>query len=286
MMKSVVVILCLALGMSLMLIRAQPGRASSSGIAGWSGNPAQGGLDCNACHGGGASPGVLLSGPTSVASGQTATYVLALQSANPAGQTAAGLNVSATGGLLASAGPDTQVLSAEIAHTAPKANDGSGLAAFSFLWTAPSHPTQVTIQTLYAAGNSVNLNGNPGGDKAATHTLTVSVAPTCAAAPAVAVSPVISAAGGNVNLSWVDYPANSGGYEIHRSTTPYFTPGPATLLNALAPGATSYQDTGASGNPAINYVYLVRARNCTGSLLADSFELGEFDLTLQPGALY
>ena len=46
-------------------------QASSSGINGFSGDPATGGLTCNKCHSGGATPSVTLSGPTLVQPGPT-----------------------------------------------------------------------------------------------------------------------------------------------------------------------------------------------------------------------
>lgn len=155
-------------------LNAAPSAAFSGGITGHSGNPAVNfGATCSACHGGGSAPVVELAGPASVAPGSVHTYVLTVQSAVPAQQTAAGLNVSATAGLLASLGADTQLLDGEITHTAAKANDGSGLASFSFQWTAPA--TAQTL-TLYAAGNSVDQDGFPFGDNGANTALVIEVA--------------------------------------------------------------------------------------------------------------
>ncbi|HSM21267.1 MAG TPA: choice-of-anchor V domain-containing protein, partial [Rubrivivax sp.] len=154
-------------------LNATPSAAFSGGITGHSGNPTINfGAACSACHGGGSAPVVELTGPAIVAPGSVHTYVLTVQSAAPAQQTAAGLNVSATAGLLASLGADTQVLDDEITQTAPKANDGSGLASFSFQWTAPA--TAQTL-TLYAAGNSVDLDGFPFGDDGANTALVIEV---------------------------------------------------------------------------------------------------------------
>jgi len=50
--------------------------ASSAGIAGYSGMTA--GVTCNACHYGGITPTVTLTGPTSVASGSTNQYTLTI----------------------------------------------------------------------------------------------------------------------------------------------------------------------------------------------------------------
>ncbi len=149
--------------------------AYSTGISGHSGNPGtNGGMTCNACHGGGQTPVVTLSGPTSVVLGSTHAYVLTVQSTNPDAQAHAGLNVSATGGTLAVGGADTQVMEGEITHSQPKANTANGVASFTFQWTAPLQPGTVT---LYGAGNSVELNGYPGGDYPALDNLTITVEP-------------------------------------------------------------------------------------------------------------
>jgi hypothetical protein len=129
-------------------------------------------MTCNACHGGGQVPVVTLTGPATVTPGSTHTYVLAVQSTNPSAQAHAGLDVSATAGTLATAGADTQVMDGEITHTQPKANNGSGVASFQFQWTAPLVPGSVT---LYGAGNSVELNGYPGGDSPGLDSLLVTV---------------------------------------------------------------------------------------------------------------
>lgn len=152
---------------------AAPIRASSAGISGHSGNPATNfGMSCNACHGGGSTPIVNLTGPGTVLAGESVIFTLSVQSAAPAQQTAAGLDVSATAGTLASLGGDTQVMDGEITQTSPK-NNTAGSASFSFGWTAPMSAPQTV--TLYAAGNSVNLDGVPGGDHHANTTLSVNV---------------------------------------------------------------------------------------------------------------
>ena len=155
--------------------------AYSTGISGHSGNPGtNGGMTCNACHGGGQAPVVTLSGPTSVVLGSTHAYVLTVQSTNPDAQAHAGLNVSATGGTLAVGGADTQVMEGEITHSQPKANTANGVASFTFQWTAP---LQAGTVTLYGAGNSVELNGYPGGDYPALDNLTIAAAVAATATP-------------------------------------------------------------------------------------------------------
>jgi hypothetical protein len=171
---SLVVLLAMVAVIVGLATSATPSAAFSGGMTGHSGNPdINFAATCTACHGGGSVPVVQLTGPAVVAPGSVHTYMLTVQSAAPGQQTAAGLNVSATAGLLASLGADTQVLDGEITQTAPMANDGSGLASFSFQWTAPA--TAQTL-TLYAAGNSVDLDGFPFGDNGAHTALAIEVA--------------------------------------------------------------------------------------------------------------
>lgn len=146
--------------------------ASSSGRTGFSGNPnTSGGATCNVCHAGGELPEVMLAGPTTVNSGETVTYTLVISGGQEVG---GGFNVSAIHGdlLIVPGTTDTQVLSGELTHTAPKPVDGDNLVIFTFRWTAPDYGTQAV---LYGAGNSVDQDGTPGGDAAATDVFTVTV---------------------------------------------------------------------------------------------------------------
>lgn len=107
--------------------------------------------------------------------------------------------------------------------------------------------------------------------------------PTC-------VAPVVSItrSGNDSKLSWVPRAANNA-YEVHRATTPYFVPSIATLQATLTPpsGTTylppySYTDPGTTGNPNINYAWIVRARCGAGQ--ADSRPVAEFDFPLHTGS--
>jgi len=114
---------------------------------------------------------VTLSGPTAVAPSSTNDYRLQIAHSG-ALQTHGGLNVSAAMGLLSTGGSDsanTQVLSGEITHTAPKAAVG-GMTTFTFRWTAPASFTNVSLN---AWGNSVNNDGDNSGDRATFHQLTI-----------------------------------------------------------------------------------------------------------------
>jgi hypothetical protein len=175
MIRALLIFGAVAAAVATVILSTPPARAFSGGVSLLSGNPAINfGDTCDSCHGGGSTPAVTLSGPTVVAPSTANTYVLTVQSTNVVSQTAAGLDVSATAGLLASLGPDTQILDGEVTHTAAKFNDVSGLASFTFQWTAPNAGPQIV--TLYAAGNSVDMDGRPFGDAHANTTLVIEVA--------------------------------------------------------------------------------------------------------------
>lgn len=127
------------------------------------------GSDCTVCHNSGTVPIVNITGPTSVAAGSTNTYTLLMRGGQAI---AGGLDVSTPAGALAVADPMTQLNGGEITHTSPKNADVLGNVAWTFNWTAPLSAGDVT---LFGCGNSVNLNGNQGGDNAASATLVVTV---------------------------------------------------------------------------------------------------------------
>jgi hypothetical protein len=164
--------LALALFIAALAIAAQAS-AFSAGISSIS----FGSLGCNTCHSGGSTPTVTLTGPTTVAPESTSEYTLKIQVTGS--QTKGGLNVAATDGTLAiggSASSGTRTIDGknglvEITHTGAKASSG-GFVTFSFLWTAPSVPTSITMTGW---GNAVDGSATNAGDKAAFAALTVTV---------------------------------------------------------------------------------------------------------------
>lgn len=100
---------------------------------------------------------VNINGPVTMAPGATANFTLTV-SGGPLD--AAGTNIAASSGtLIAQAG--LKLLGDELTHTSPKA-PVNGVVTFNFSFTAPSSQGSVT---LFANGNSVNLNGNNSGDQ-------------------------------------------------------------------------------------------------------------------------
>ncbi len=109
------------------------------------------------------------------------------------------------------------------------------------------------------------------------YNLPITVAP-AAEGPAVTISPQ----SGEAALGWSPSYANCS-YEVHRSSSPYFTPAGATLLApALTAGSAGYTDPASSlGDLGLNQFYVVKAGNCDGGSAANSNRVGEFDFGLQ-----
>jgi hypothetical protein len=86
----------------------------------------------------------------------------------------------------------------------------------------------------------------------------------------------ISAAGANITLTWATDPSwVCPTYRIYRATSA-FSPSGAPYD---ATDASPYTDTGAAGNPAVNYFYRVAPVDL-GVEGAQSATVGEFDLAL------
>lgn len=155
----------------LMLLTALPAAANSGGISGASGRQNQ---FCNSCHKGGVVPDVRFIGPGEMAVGTSATFRFEVHSKVPV-QRAAGFDVAAAAGTLAViAGQEARRTgNGELTHTEPKANDEDQIATWDFTWTAPTTPG---TYRLFGAGNSVNLNRQSSGDRAAKTTFDVVVA--------------------------------------------------------------------------------------------------------------
>ncbi|MBL8949765.1 MAG: hypothetical protein JNK82_03250 [Myxococcaceae bacterium] len=108
-----------------------------------------------------------LTGPDTLMPGASATYTVTISGG--AGMYA-GFGASASGGTLM-AGASSKMMGGEVTHSAPLAF-AMGSAAFSFTYTAPM--TAGTAM-LYAAGNSVNMDNDELGDRAATATLSLTI---------------------------------------------------------------------------------------------------------------
>ena len=111
------------------------------------------------CHGSdpNASVKVVISGSETLTVNQEAEYNVTI-SGGPL--VAAGVDIAASKGALTAVGSDLKLLSGELTHSDPKKPVGKSVL-FQFKYKAPSLPGN---QTIFASGNSVDLNDKKTGD--------------------------------------------------------------------------------------------------------------------------
>jgi hypothetical protein len=116
------------------------------------------GIGCT-CHSDNPTIGVLvaITGPDTLSVGQSAIYTVTIQGGPLVG---GGTNIAASDGSLLPIAGDLRKESDELTHVTPK-TPSAGKVTFQFSYTAP---TTLGQQTLFANGNSVNLNGANTGD--------------------------------------------------------------------------------------------------------------------------
>ena len=153
-------------------------------------------IGCDACHSGGTTPTVSISGPAAVTVGTTATYSLTVSGG--AG-VHCGLDVSASLGALVASDAGTRLLAGEIVHNFPPRSFAGGDCVYGFDWTAPDVSGSPTA-ALRAAGNSTNGDGGTGGDQAATTSFNVAV--TGGATVTISATPSLVALGDLTSLQW------------------------------------------------------------------------------------
>ncbi len=150
------VFFAVALAISLASIAAS---ANGGGVAGYTGKPssfAPQGESCNQCHNGGTAPQVSITGPASLAAGQSGDYTLVVST----GQTRAAGAVAATDGVLLTPGVNGGFRDSfgEMVQDAAKTVNG-GQATFTFRVKAPA--TGNTLR-LWAVGLAANGAGTAG----------------------------------------------------------------------------------------------------------------------------
>ena len=101
-----------------------------------------------------------------------------------------------------------------------------------------------------------------------------------AAAPAVAA--VQNPGSSDVSLSWTDNAANTGGYLVWYSETPYFSPEDPAQHVLRPAGSIGWTHTGVAGDPAHNYYYIVQGINAAGVRSGPSNRTGAFGFRLIP----
>lgn len=146
------ILLSLAVGLALSTF-SLAASAYGDGATGYTGKQ---GASCTSCHGGAAAkPTVTITGPDSLAAGQTADYAMVVTTnlAKAAG------GIAATDGATFTAGAGLQEGGGELSHTTA-VNVAGGKATFTFKVTAPA--TGTTLK-LFAVGMGSNGAGT-GGD--------------------------------------------------------------------------------------------------------------------------
>ncbi len=160
-----------AAGVLSVCLLSAPAFAYPQGITGYSGKSAE--TTCNKCHytvpPGGPAPTVEITGPTSLSAGSTGQYTLTIRG-GPAVKGGLNVAVDNTAASL-QAGADMSKANNELIHSKPK-DFSNGEVRFDFSMVAPPDAGSVKI---FGAGNSVNGDGDLGGDLSATTTLSVTI---------------------------------------------------------------------------------------------------------------
>ncbi|ADO69482.1 uncharacterized protein STAUR_1678 [Stigmatella aurantiaca DW4/3-1] len=157
-----------AAGMLSLCFLSTTALANSAGMTGQSGKQ---NTTCVTCHlDGTAGATAEISGPTSLAAGQTGQYRFTIRG-GPA--IVGGFNVAVSGSAATlQPGAGEQKQGDEITHTAPKPFANNEVS-FDFSLVASSTPTTITV---YGAGNSANGDNNSTFDRVVTSTLQVVIA--------------------------------------------------------------------------------------------------------------
>jgi hypothetical protein len=141
--------------------------AYQNGVAGYSG---QSGPTCTACHVGGGTPVVFVSGPSSLDAGDVGSFTFTIMGG---AAVVGGLDIAVSGDATLVPGPDTISAGGDLTHRSPKP-----FATGTVIWNFSLQTGfDGGLITLYAAGNSCNGDGTPNGDDSADTMFTVQVAP-------------------------------------------------------------------------------------------------------------
>jgi len=100
---------------------------------------------------------VVITGPDSLQANMQATYTVTI-TGGPL--KAAGTDIAVSKGKLSPTGSDLKLMAQELTHSAPKLPAGNSVV-FKFIYTAP---LTTGTETIYAMGNSVDLNKKKTGD--------------------------------------------------------------------------------------------------------------------------
>jgi len=206
------------------------------------------------------------SGSFTVQTGSTTTYTVTVSNGsydyfgtNIAVKTTESGNTNA--GSLTASNSDLQVSGGELTHTGPK--NGSGSAAFTFTWTAPS-----TAGTYYlrAAGNAVDNTGGTGNDQ--WRLMTVQQITVVAPTEIVLTSPNGGenlCAGASHNVTWTSSSVTNVKIELSADGGSSF---PTTLV-ASTPAASGSWTWNIPGGQAVANNYKVRISDASNASVND-----------------
>ncbi|HSH03058.1 MAG TPA: Ig-like domain-containing protein [Anaerolineae bacterium] len=93
----------------------------------------------------------------------------------------------------------------------------------------------------------------------------------------------VRAEGADVYLDWGSHWQTGGGYEVHRSTMPYYTPDVTTLTATMSINSWQFIDLNAVGEATANYYYYVVPLGCT-PCAPTSNHVAEFDYEVVIGS--
>jgi hypothetical protein len=162
-----------------------------------------------------------------------------------------------------------------VKHTLQGTYSGDpGPVSWSFDWTAPASPPQTV--TFYAAGNAADGGGSANNDYIYTTSATSQLADTQPPNPIGDLT--IRDLTGDIVLTWTNPGDNVGvvDYRVYRAQQAYFAPSGIPIATVVT---TTWTDTGAAGNPAVNYFYNVRARDAATNEGDPSNYVGEVDFS-------
>lgn len=127
--------------------------ANGGGLAGYTGK--QAGQTCNSCHTGGATPTVTITGPSTIAAGQTADFALVVTT----GQSRAAGGVAASDGTTLTPGAGFRDSFGEMVQDGARVVSG-GSATFAFKVTAPTSGTSLKLWAVGMAANGAGTGGD------------------------------------------------------------------------------------------------------------------------------
>jgi hypothetical protein len=177
--------------------------ASFSALAYSSGESGRSQSGCGSCHGGGSTPTVQLSGPTTLTAGSQGSYTFQISGGSGS---CSGLDISASGGTLTAGGPSEHLGGGEVINS-NKANWSGSSITYTFTATAGTGSSM----TLYACGLAGCSEGNSDwGLTSMTVNIGAASNPPTVQTPASA-SPSTLTAGGQTTLSVLGAETSGGG---------------------------------------------------------------------------